>query len=77
LEGVFIILSIDKQEAMYMRARGYEDCVKKTHTRKINYYLVEQPDKVDFDSNGNRKLIKKGALRVLHEYRQSLIAQKK
>lgn len=74
MEGVFIILDINKQEAVYMRQNGYQDCVKKTHTRKINYYLVEQPDKIDYDENGKQKLIKKGALRVLCEYRQSLIA---
>lgn len=56
-----------------MRKNGYADCVKKTHTRKIHYFLVEQPDKTAYDSKGNKVLIQRGALSELYHLRNDFL----
>lgn len=71
------IVDISREEACYMRKNGYADCVKQTHTRKIHYFLVEQPDKIAYDSKGKEVIIKRGALSELYHLRHDFIIKRK
>lgn len=57
-----------------MRDAGYDEFVKKSHTKHPTYYLVEEKNNVyEYNSEkGKRVLVRLSALNMLYKYRKSV-----
>ncbi len=81
------MIKISKKEKDYLESQGFtfgtngEGVLHKTvsgYGKKTTYYLTEEPDQKRWDNKSKRLVtVKKGALTVLKEYRESLITYTK
>ena len=68
------MIKITKKEAFMLREKGYEEFVKKSHTKHPKYYCVEeQNDVYKYDpKKGKCVLVRLSALNMLKKYRKSI-----
>lgn len=81
------MIKISKKEKDYLESQGYtfgtggEGVLHKTvsgYGKKTTYYLTEEPDQKRWDYKQKKLItVKKSALTVLQEYRDSLITYTK
>ena len=67
------MIKITKKEAFMLREKGYEEFVKKSHTKHPKYYCVEEQNVYKYDPKKEEYvLVRLGALNMLKKYRKSI-----
>ena len=68
------MIKITKKEAFMLREEGYEEFVKKSHSKHPTYYCVEDKNDIyKYDKALKKKvLVRLGALNMLKKYRESI-----